>query len=129
MICLPAPRLYRLLRWAGLESPPRSGHCDHDRLRQCAAAPPGPSGSRESPEGLIVATIYYFDRSVEENFLTFFEDTLKPALIESGAAILAYFVSENSPNTFPALPVREDEDIFVWFASFQDEAAYEQPLY
>jgi hypothetical protein len=34
-------------------------------------------------------------------------------------------VTENSENTFPALPVREGENVFVWFSTFQDAAAYE----
>jgi len=29
---------------------------------------------------------------------------------------LAWFVSEQAPNTFPALPVREGEEVLVWFA-------------
>jgi len=34
-------------------------------------------------------------------------------------------VTENSENTFPALPVRAGENVFVWFSTFQDSAAYE----
>jgi hypothetical protein len=34
-------------------------------------------------------------------------------------------VTEPSENTFPALPVREGENVFVWFSTFQDSAAYE----
>jgi hypothetical protein len=34
-------------------------------------------------------------------------------------------VTENSENTFPALPVREGENVFIWFSTFQDSAAYE----
>jgi hypothetical protein len=38
---------------------------------------------------------------------------------------LCVFVTENSENTFPALPVRGGEDVFVRFSTFQDSAAYE----
>jgi hypothetical protein len=34
-------------------------------------------------------------------------------------------VTEDSPNTFPALPVREGENVFVWFGSLPDQAMYE----
>jgi hypothetical protein len=34
-------------------------------------------------------------------------------------------VTENSENTFPALPVREGENVFMWFSTSQDSAAYE----
>jgi hypothetical protein len=52
--------------------------------------------------------------------------TPAPALIRSGAAILSSFVTEESANTFPALPVREGEHVFVWFSSFRDQAAYDE---
>ena len=65
------------------------------------------SGSNETRNELIVATIYYFDASVDAGFIEFFEKTVKPAVIGPGATILAYFVTEDSENTFPALPIRE----------------------
>ena len=40
--------------------------------------------------------------------------------------MLASLVTENHPNTFPALPVREDAKVFVWFSRFADRGAYEQ---
>jgi len=85
-------------------------------------------GSNETRNELIVATIYYFDAPVEATFVQFFEKTVKPAVIGSGATVLAYFVTEHSENTFPALPVRKGENVFVWFARFNDPAAYERHL-
>jgi hypothetical protein len=75
-------------------------------------------------KGLIVATIYYFDQPVTEEFLGFFEGTVRPVLADAGASILAYFVTEPSKNNFPRLPVREGENVFVWFSSFRDERAH-----
>jgi NIPSNAP len=80
---------------------------------------PGP-GSNETRNELIVATIYYFDAPVDSGFVQFFDKTVKPAVTGSGATVLAYFVTEHSGNTFPALPVREGENVFVWFARFND---------
>jgi hypothetical protein len=85
-------------------------------------------GSSEARSELIVATIYYFDAPVDAAFVQFFEKTMKPAVIGSGATVLAYFVTEHSENTFPALPVREGENVFVWFARFNDPAAYERHI-
>jgi quinol monooxygenase YgiN len=85
----------------------------------------GPSESRSES---IVATIYYFDASVDAAFVEFFEKTVKPAVIGSGATVLAYLVTEQSENTFPALPVRQGENVFVWFARFNDPAAYERHI-
>jgi hypothetical protein len=45
-----------------------------------------------------------------------------------GAIISASFVTESSENTFPALPVRSGENVFVWFSIFPDLAAYENYL-
>ena len=87
-----------------------------------------PPGAREIPEGLVVGTIYYLNSSAGDDFISFFEMTMKPALIDSGASILGYFVTESSANTFPALPVREGEHVFVCFSCFKDETAYEDHL-
>ena len=75
-----------------------------------------------------MATIYYFDAPVDADFVEFFEKTVKPAVIGSGATVLAFLVTEHSENTFPALPVREGENVFVWFARFNDAAAYERHI-
>lgn len=85
-------------------------------------------GSIETRSELILATIYYFDAPVDAAFVQFFEKTVKPAVIGSGATVLAYFVTEHSENTFPALPVREGENVFLWFARFNDPAAYERHI-
>jgi hypothetical protein len=42
-------------------------------------------------------------------------------LTETGATPLACLRSEHATNTFPALPVRTGENVFVWFARFADE--------
>jgi hypothetical protein len=83
------------------------------------------AGSDEVPTSLVVATIYYFADPVTPDFINFFEHTLRSAAASLGATISAYFVTENSENTFPALPVRAGENVFVWFSTFPDLAAYE----
>jgi NIPSNAP len=87
-----------------------------------------PAGSNDIRSELIVATIYYLDAPVAAGFVRFFEKTLRPAVIGSGATVLAYFATEHSENTFPALPVREGENVFVWFARFNDPVAYERHI-
>jgi hypothetical protein len=76
--------------------------------------------------GVVLATIYYFDAPVNNDFIAFFEQKLKPIATEDGASFLAYFVTESSANNFPALPVRENENVFVWFMNFSDQASYER---
>ncbi len=84
-----------------------------------------PPDANEIPKGLVVATLYYFDAPAGVGFIDFFERALEPVLTGAGASILAYFVTESSVNTFPALPIREGEHVFVWFSRFRNQAAYE----
>jgi hypothetical protein len=84
-----------------------------------------PVGSDEVPKSLVVTTIYYFQDPVALDFINFFDHTLRPVAESLGATISAYFVTEKSENTFPALPVRAGENVFVWFSTFPDSAAYE----
>ena len=35
---------------------------------------------------------------------------------------MAVLVTDGTPNSFPRLPVREDERVLVWFAVFADAA-------
>jgi hypothetical protein len=85
-----------------------------------------PVGSDDVPASLVFATIYYFESQITPDFINFFEKTLKLVANGLGATISAYFVTENSENTFPALPVRTGENVFVWFSTFADSAAYEK---
>ena len=83
------------------------------------------SDSNIASNGFVSATICYFDKEVDSDFISYFENKIKPILTEAGAVILAYFVTEDSANNFPALPVREYENVFVWFAGFPNQAEYE----
>jgi quinol monooxygenase YgiN len=87
-----------------------------------------PLGSRAKQDGFVAATIYYFDDPVETEFIGYFENNIKPVLAETGVTILACFVTEDSPNTFPRLPVREGENAFVWFAGFPNQEAHKRHL-
>lgn len=42
---------------------------------------------------------------------------------DAGGTPVACLVSEHSPNTFPQLPVRENDDVFVWIATAPEELA------
>ena len=70
--------------------------------------------------GFVIATIYPMDASALSEVVDYFDRTIAPALTESGAAILGVFVTEPSANTFPALPIRENENVFVWLAGVGD---------
>ncbi len=76
--------------------------------------------------GLIVASIYYIDATHERDVVATFDRLIRPALEETGATVLPSLVTEGSENTFPALPVRENEHVFVTMSRFDSEGAYEQ---
>ena len=87
-----------------------------------------PVGATTPPSSVVVATVYALETPVDEPFVVFFEAALKPALEGAGLPVSAYFQTEPSPNTFPALPVREGEHVFVWFSSAPTVEALQERL-
>lgn len=77
-----------------------------------------PPGQSTPPPSRVLATIYYRDRPFDEGFTQFFDRWVRPELVDSGAQVLACLQTQYAQNTFPALPVREGENVFVWFARF-----------
>jgi hypothetical protein len=81
-----------------------------------AARPP--TGHTIPPPSRVLATLYYRDRPFDKVFTDFFDSQVGPVLAETGASPLACLQTEHAENTFPALPVRTGENVFVWFARF-----------
>jgi quinol monooxygenase YgiN len=76
-----------------------------------------PAGAAGGPAKLVIAEVYSLSAPVDDSFRRFFHDELAPALAEAGTPPLAALETEPSENTFPRLPVRKGENVFVWFAS------------
>jgi quinol monooxygenase YgiN len=74
------------------------------------------------PNSRVAITIYHLDAPVDEEFVGFFEECVKPVMTETGAPPVAYFSTEPAANTYPALPVRTGENVFVWLTVFADPA-------
>jgi hypothetical protein len=85
-----------------------------------------PLGNTVEPKGVVVATMYYLGSNSGERFDRMFETAIRPVVRGHGANILASFVTDHSPNNFPSLPVRGNENLFVWFACYADESAYDR---
>lgn len=81
-------------------------------------APTGPRSVASPPESAVLATLYHRDHPFDPAFMDFFHREIRPTLVETGAEPLACLQSEHAENTFPALPVRTGENVFVWFARF-----------
>lgn len=85
-----------------------------------------PPGTRGPGKGLLLASIVYVEKNTPAEFGEFFEKELRPHWEQAGASVIAEMVSDHSPNTYPSLPVRERENVFVWFALFPDQAAVDK---
>lgn len=87
-----------------------------------------PRGQPGRANDLVVATIYHFTQPVSTAFVDWFDSALRPTFERAGSVVLAELVSDHSANTFPKLPVREGENVFVWIARYRDRRAYDDYL-
>lgn len=79
------------------------------------------SGPRSAAR--VKAVVCPVEAHTEDQVRRWFETRLAPLLRAEGAEVLGAFVTETAANTFPRLPVREGERVFVWFARFDSAAA------
>lgn len=93
-----------------------------------AAAPRAAIGGDEASPAAFCAGICSLGAPAQDHFVEVFARTLAPLLEGAGATLLATYVTDPSANTFPRLPVREGEQVFVWFARFDDVAALDRHL-
>jgi hypothetical protein len=89
---------------------------------------PGPGAAAAASKAVFVAAVHPLRGPADDGLTRFFESEVRPALEAEGASVQGAFVTESSPNTFPALPVREGEPVFVLFCRFEDGPAYERHL-
>ena len=82
-----------------------------------------PVGATQRPETLIAATICYFSAPPTQDVVDFVEEDILPALANAGGAAIGRFVTDAGENTFPILPVR-NENVFAWFSTFRNSADY-----
>lgn len=83
-------------------------------------------GTRGPGKGLLLASIVYVEKNTPAEFGEFFEKELRPRWERAGANVIAEMVSDHSPNTYAALPVREGENVFVWFTLFADQSSLDR---
>jgi hypothetical protein len=74
-------------------------------------------------DGIIGATIYYLGSVDTAQFAQFFEQAMLPHLTAQAVKPIARLVTEEAPNNFPRLPIREHERTFIWFARWADASA------
>ena len=85
---------------------------------------PRPECGESAPAGVVIATIHYLNPD-SNDAAAVFQREVAPALRRAGVEPLAWFISETAPNNYPRLPVREGENVLVWFAGFSNTADHE----
>lgn len=83
-----------------------------------------PHGRHDDGESLVIARIYPFGAPVRADFVDWFRREAVPLFETLGAQTVATLATEEAKNDFTALPVREGEHVFAWFARFDSHAVY-----
>jgi hypothetical protein len=89
---------------------------DSDNVLLLRPAHPGGGFQGRAGAGEVLAFIHELDEATTAPFAAFFEREMRREVQAAGGRVLAAFATETSPNTFPQLPVREKDRVFVWFA-------------
>lgn len=92
-----------------------------DELPELGA--PHPPISTDVGDSLMVATTYFLAPDAEAQFIELFTREVAPTLREN-SDLIAAFAAERSPNTFPRLPVRENETVFLTLSRFDPERTH-----
>jgi NIPSNAP protein len=98
-------------------------------LDAAAGFPQAPLPARDAAprgRGVVEARLLYAAAEPSPARVRAAVEALDAALREAGGTRLAVLVSEQAPNNFPRLPVREGEHVLAWFAALDDESARER---
>lgn len=93
-----------------------------------SVARPRAGVGKTSTAGALCLGICALEAPAEQGFAARFEREMAPRLQAHGARIVARYLTDASENTFPRLPVREGERVFVWLARFDDVEALDAHL-
>jgi heme-degrading monooxygenase HmoA len=74
--------------------------------------------------GIVVIEIHHMQPGTETDFARRFEVEMRPLMTAQGARLLAAFVTEHAENSFPRLPVRADENVFISVTGFDSAEAH-----
>ena len=83
------------------------------------------SAVRATLPGLLDTSIFRLRSPVSPELLHFCRETMTQVLRQGGADVLGWYISEDAPNNFPRLPVRQGEHLLVGFALFATTSAFE----
>jgi NIPSNAP len=113
---------YRGPVWAAHRDAANATMIDSDDVLLLRPARNGPGLQRDDvpADGRLLVTTYHLREPAERGFLEAFTTTLEPALTAHGGRSVGVYVTEPTPNNWPALPVREGEQVLVALRAFAD---------
>jgi hypothetical protein len=74
---------------------------------------------QETRAATVLAGIYRMPAPPDDGLVSRFESGIVPMLRANGIDLQGLFVTESARNTFPRLPVREGENVLVWFGTIE----------
>jgi len=74
--------------------------------------------------GIVVIRIHHLRPGVEADFAGNFETDTVPILAAAGGRLLGAFITEHAENSFPRLPVRLGENVFIAITGFDSVEAH-----
>jgi hypothetical protein len=94
-----------------------------DQGLQAALQRRAPAGAGPRAGGVFTITICPLRAPADDALVHAFDQHVHPWWVGVGGDLLACWTSEDAPNDFPRLPVRENEPVLAWLTRFDDEAA------
>ncbi len=93
-----------------------------------ARGEPFPTGS-EQPSGQVYASVVsYLSEPADDEAVARLEQSVTSSVSAAGGNVLAWYLTEQSANDYPRLPVREGINAVVWFGVFPSAATLEAYL-
>jgi hypothetical protein len=74
--------------------------------------------------GIVVIQIHHLRPGAEADFVGRFETAAGPILTAAGGRLLGAFITEHGENSFPRLPVRLGENVFIAVTGFDSVEAH-----
>ncbi|TGP49759.1 NIPSNAP family protein [bacterium M00.F.Ca.ET.230.01.1.1] len=97
---------------------------DLSGLKRPTAAEAESMSDRSRLSGFVEISIHHMHPGKEADFTELFRTEAVPQLAAKGARLLGAFVTESAENTFPRLPVRTGENVFVSATGFDNENSH-----
>jgi hypothetical protein len=115
--------------WTAHKKEANATMVDSDNVLLLRALPPRPefAGNAQASSGseaVYGITIYYLGSVDTAQFGKFFDHVILPHFNASGIEPVATLATNEAPNNFPRLPIREHDRVFLWMARWPSETDY-----